>query len=97
MHVAVDPLGATAATLVYDIGWWGGNFYSIVCDSVVTPTWHPPDPADFNALATELRRVNEHVLFATPDDARAFARWYEARRWAESGPFVAVRLEAVSM
>jgi hypothetical protein len=100
IHVAVAPLTPTERTLGYDLGWWGGaEFYSLISDSVVAPTWHPPAPEDFEELAAEVRRLNRHLLFETPDDARAFKSYYTSKPWAETedveGAFKIVRVDAV--
>jgi len=98
IYVAIEPLHATERTLGYDVGWWGGGFYSVIADSAVTPTWHPPRVEDFSVTADQLRGVNENVLFPTPEDALAFRDWYRRRSWAERDddetPFRAIRVEA---
>ena len=53
----------------FDVGYWGGDHYSILCDSIVTPTWHPPQPEDFETLASLLSSLNEHLLFPTEEAA----------------------------
>src|SRR3954462_1588273 len=40
-----------APTLGYDVGYWGGGNYSILCDSVIWPMWHAPAPESFDDLA----------------------------------------------
>ncbi len=99
VHVAVAPLERTAKTLGYDLGWWSGEFYSLIADSAVTPTWHPPDPDDFSELADKLRVLNEHLLFEAAEDALGFKSYYKTKRWAETedyeGAFKVVRIEAV--
>jgi hypothetical protein len=100
IRVAVAPLDRTNRTLGYDVGWWGGaEFYSLISDSVVAPTWHPPAPEDFQELAREMRRLNEHLLFETPEDALDFRSFYTSKPWAETegehGDFKIVRVDAV--
>jgi hypothetical protein len=99
VHVAVAPLGHTERTLGYDLGWWGGEFYSLISDCAVAPTWHPPDPDDFRELADKLRILNRHLLFETPEDALAFQSYYKTKPWAEAedceGAFRVARVEAV--
>ena len=73
--------------LGFDVGYWGGDHYSILCDSAVTPLWHPPQPDDFNKLAKQLQRVNEHLLFHSPEDAARFRSYYRTRSWGETESF----------
>ncbi len=70
--------------LGFDVGYWGGDHFSIICDSSVCPTWHPPQAENFDELARQLQLVNQHFLFSNPDDAARFRSWYIAQDWAES-------------
>ncbi len=79
-----EPLGTDIRSLGFDIGYWGGDHFSLICDSVIMPVWHPPDPTDFNELADKLKGVNEHVLFQTCAEAEKFRSYYMTKRWAES-------------
>jgi hypothetical protein len=87
------------SVLGFDVGYWGGDHYSIVCDSVVTPTWHPPQPDDFQLLASLLGSLNEHLLFPTADAAITFRSRYTQFPWAETesypGEFEVVQLAAI--
>jgi hypothetical protein len=99
LHVAVAPLERTERTLGYDLGWWGGEFYSLISDCAIAPTWHPPDPDDFGELAGRLRLLNQHVLFETPEDALGFKSYYKTKPWAEAedyeGAFRVARIDRV--
>jgi hypothetical protein len=44
VQLAREPFIEGADTLGFDIGYWGGDHYSIICDSAVRPLWHPPHP-----------------------------------------------------
>src|SRR6185295_10537326 len=70
--------------LGYDVGYWGGDHFSLIADAAVMPRWHPPDEDDFLHLAERLRSLNEHALFATPAEAAAFRKYYKSRSWAET-------------
>jgi hypothetical protein len=70
--------------LGYDIGYWGGDHYSLISDSFVTPLWHPPPPDVFQTLAEQLRCLNEHLLFPNPQAAGGFRSWYRTQHWAET-------------
>lgn len=71
-------------TLGYDIGWWGGKFYSLISDCIVAPTWHPPVIDDYAALAVQVRALNGHLLFESPESALRFRAWYTSKSWSES-------------
>jgi hypothetical protein len=83
-------------SLGFDVGYWGGDHYSIVCDSAVRPLWHPPQAECFDELARQLSVVNDHFLFATFQDAARFRSWYVTQEWAESesrsGEFCIIQL-----
>jgi hypothetical protein len=94
-------LARTPRTLGYDLGSLQKHeFYSLISDCLVVPTWHGPDPGDFQALANNVHSLNEDVLFQTPSDARAFRAWYVTRTWAEAEvghpPFTAVRIDDIA-
>ncbi|MFN8456724.1 MAG: hypothetical protein U0401_18995 [Anaerolineae bacterium] len=82
--MAREPLEANIESLGFDIGYWGGDHFSLICDSIVMPTWHPPDPSDFGELAEKLQGLNEHVLFETRAEAEAFRSYYMTKVWAET-------------
>jgi hypothetical protein len=70
--------------LGYDIGYWGGDHFSLICDSFVAPIWHPPQPEAFHTLVAKLRAVNTYLLFPTPETAVEFRAWYRKQDWAET-------------
>ena len=70
--------------LGFDIGYWGGDHFSLIADCFVTPRWHGPPPHKFHLLAERLRGLNGHLLFPTPDDAAGFRAWYRGEDWAET-------------
>ena len=86
-----DPL-----TLGYDIGYWAGDHFSLICDSAVLPTWHPPQPEAFQSLVDALRALNTHFLFSTHEEAEAFRSYYCSQAWAEteseSGEFCVIEV-----
>lgn len=87
------------SVLGFDVGYWGGDHYSIICDSVVTPTWHPPGTEDFAALVEALATLDDCLLFPTPEDAAAFRARYLQFSWAETeghpGEFEVIQVEAI--
>lgn len=82
--VAREPFLADVECLGFDIGYWGGNHYSILCDSAVRPLWHPPEPECFEELARQLRTVNDSFLFPSAGAAAQFRSWYRTQYWAET-------------
>jgi hypothetical protein len=79
-----ESFSTDAECLGFDVGYWGGDHYSIICDSAVRPLWHPPQPECFEELAQQLRRVNEYFLFRSAEDAARFRSWYRTQEWAET-------------
>jgi hypothetical protein len=96
IHVSVESQRRSELTVGYDVGLWGGEFYSLISDCVVMPTWHPPHRDDFTEIAEKLRGLNEHILFQTPGDALAFKTYYTSKPWAETNGFEVVRIDAES-
>jgi hypothetical protein len=96
VRVGREDDGSHAGLLGWDVGWWP-ECYSLVSDSFVAPTWHGPDPEDFEKLTEQLAALNEFLLFPSPGDAMRFRAWYVTRPWAEheDEPFVPIRVEAV--
>jgi hypothetical protein len=84
VHVRREAFCNDADCLGFDVGYWGGDHYSIVCDSAVRPLWHPPQPDCFDELACALATVNEHFLFRNPEDAAEFRAYYRTQPWAET-------------
>jgi hypothetical protein len=84
VEIARAPFIENANTLGFDVGYWGGDHYSIICDSAVRPTWHPPQPECFEELALQLRMVNESFLFPSVESASVFRSWYRTQYWAET-------------
>lgn len=84
IHVSCPANEPTPSTLGYDVGYWGGDHFSLIADTIVVPRWHPPMPEDFAEVAQELSVLNEHLLFESPAEAAAFRSFYQSKPWAES-------------
>ncbi len=84
VQLAREPFLADVDCLGFDVGYWGGDHYSIICDSAVRPLWHPPQPECFAELARELRTVNGAFLFPGAEGAARFRSWYRTQYWAET-------------
>jgi len=85
--------------LGFDVGYWGGGNYSILCDSVIWPMWHPPVPAVLGDLAHHVESLNDFMLFPDRASAERFRSFYLTQSWAETedepGEFSVIRIEAV--
>ena len=79
-----DPAARGAGWFGFDVGYWGGDHFSLVCDTAIAPRWHPPWPEDFEELAEQLRALNEFALFPTRAGAETFRSWYQTKHWAET-------------
>jgi hypothetical protein len=97
IRLARNELGPTLTTLGFDVGYWCGDHFSLIADTIVMPRWHPPATGDFAVLRNALKRLNQHVLFDTPEAADEYRRWYKSRPWAESesaeGQFCVIRVD----
>ncbi len=72
-------------TLGYDIGWLNG--YSIICDTCITPMWHPPDFEDMENIISSLKLLNENCLFNDYAEALRYLEIYNNKSWGEKGNF----------
>jgi hypothetical protein len=70
----------------FDVGYWGGGDFSIICDASIWPKWHPPDPEALKQLARFVERLNDALLFGSERDAKDYLTWYSTQDWAEKPP-----------
>jgi hypothetical protein len=84
--------------LGYDVGYWGGGNYSILCDSVIWPMSHCAAPESFDDLVQHVSCLNAHMFFPDHDSADRFRSFYIRQPWAEweaePGEFAVIRIEA---
>ena len=96
VQLSRESFVADGMLLGYDIGYWGGDHFSLICDTVVMPTWHPVPEEHWPELATCLRHLNENLLFSTEKEAIVFRNWYRSNDWAEiegnAGEFCTIQL-----
>jgi len=71
-------------TLGFDIGYWGGDHFSLIADTLVTPMFHPAPEEDYQELCQRLSALNPNILFNNPEDASEFRNWYKSKDWAET-------------
>jgi hypothetical protein len=85
--------------LGFDIGYWGSDSYSIICDSAIWPRWHGPPDDVLPELAKRLAELNSNCLFQTHKAADEFRSWYRQEDWAEEegdpGEFCIIKIEAI--
>ncbi len=100
IEVARDTFGTEYSFLGFDIGYWSGDYFSLICDSMVMPQWHFPASESFKELEKFARCLSEHVLFPNIDDAEKFRKYYRSQAWAEEeypmGEFCVIQVAAVS-
>ena len=85
--------------LGFDIGYWGGDHFSLIADTIVAPCWHPPALDDLAELRQALVGLNENLLFRSRDEAERFREYYKSKPWAETedsvGEFCIIRVDGV--
>ena len=85
--------------LGFDVGYWGGGNFSILCDSLIWPMWHAAPSAAFHDLAQHIACLNTHMLFPDRQSAERFRSFYLTQSWAETedlpGEFSVIRIDAV--
>jgi hypothetical protein len=83
--------------LGFDIGYWGGDHFSLIADTLVTPTWHGAPEEDYQELRQRLSALNPNILFNNPEDASEFRNWYKGKDWAETegheGEFCTIQVD----
>lgn len=84
IQVRRDEFQTGPTTLGFDIGYWGGDHFSLIADTIVTPMWHPPIPEDFAELIGQFSNLNQHLLFTRAEDAEGFRAYYKSKTWAET-------------
>jgi hypothetical protein len=84
VRLSTDDSDGGGERLGYDCGYWGGGNYSILCDSVLWPMWHPPPPEVLGILAERVASLNAHMLFPDRKSALEFREYYRTQSWAET-------------
>ncbi len=84
VRLSTDDSDGGGKHLGYDVGYWGGGNYSILCDSVLWPVWHPPPPEALNMLEERVISLNAHMLFPARRFAEDFREFYRSQLWAET-------------
>ncbi|MHC4103463.1 MAG: hypothetical protein ACYSR9_00880 [Planctomycetota bacterium] len=84
IHIRQNQFEKNSNTLGFDIGYWGGDHFSLIADTIVTPTWHPAPPQNFVEIAGRLSVLNNNLLFDEPSQASQFKEYYISKEWAET-------------
>jgi len=97
VEVARYPSRTAAPALGFDVGWWASGNFSILCDAVLWPIWHPPSTAAVPILAESLHALNEAVLFPDVASALRYREVYRQQEWAENDdpPFEIIEVAPV--
>lgn len=69
----------TDSFLGFDVGYWGGDHFSLIADILVIPMWHKPPASQYAEVARQLQKLNEHLLFGTITDAETYREYYRSR------------------
>lgn len=69
--------------LGFDIGYFGGDCFSAICDSVIMPRWHPVDVQNMKCFSSHIKKLNKNLLFETYKDAKLFYDFYIEQSWSE--------------
>jgi hypothetical protein len=86
LHVVRGETALASSTIGFDVGYWGGDHFSIIADAMVMPRWHPCDVELLHRLEPWSRRLNEYLLCPTATAAAEYLEWYVAQPWAEMIP-----------
>lgn len=83
LEIIENEIEITDKGIGFDIGYMGGDFFSAIADAAVKPMWHPPDFDDMQDIIIHLKKLNEHCLFPTFQDAKDYRELYLAKAWGE--------------
>ncbi|HSW54059.1 MAG TPA: hypothetical protein VLH59_03140 [Ignavibacteriaceae bacterium] len=87
--------------LGFDIGYWGGDHFSLIADTIITPTWHGPPEEDYLELSENFKSLNENLLFRTAEEGEKFKQYYKSKTWAETesyeGEFCIIQVDKVKL
>jgi hypothetical protein len=84
IEVVRDDFGTEYDFLGFEVGYWAGDHFSLICDLVIMPQWHPPICEDFQELKEYLLRLNENCLFPDVKAAENLRDYYLTKSWAET-------------
>jgi hypothetical protein len=82
IETSLDQRKSLPESYGFDIGYWCGDF-SIIADTAIKPTWHPPDFDDMDDIVLQLKKLNQYCLFDNYKDALDYKEIYLSKKWAE--------------
>lgn len=66
IRVCKEKFEYNSNVIGFDIGYCGGDHFSLIADTIVIPTWHGPPEKDYNEILNKLKPLlNENLLFNT--------------------------------
>lgn len=69
--------------LGYDVGYFGGDGFSAICDSFIMPRWHPLAISQIDEFLSNIKSLNDNLLFPNEKLAQEFCDYYLRQDWAE--------------
>lgn len=101
IFIRKEPFEFNNNLLGFDIGYWEGDHFSLIADTIITPTWHGPPEEDYLELSEKLKSLNENHLFKTEEEAEKFKQYYKSKSWAETesyeGEFCIIQVDKVKL
>jgi hypothetical protein len=73
----------TNMTIGFDVGFFGGDFYSAIADTAIKPIWNPPHFDDMKDILEHLKKINNNCLFDNFDDAKIYREIYLTKAWGD--------------
>ncbi len=73
--------------LGFDIGYWGGDNFSAISDSILLPMWHPIPEHVYREVLPFSNKLNSHLLFENYSEAEEFREYYLSQDWSEKESF----------
>jgi len=70
--------------LGYDIGYWGGDHFSIIANTLLVPRRDFYPEQDFDLILAFEKLLNKNLLFSDIKDAERYLKFYRGKTWAET-------------
>jgi len=83
IRTSIDDTSKSENFLGFDIGYWGGDNFSIISDSILLPMWHGAQTESYQDLSKFVSLLNDKLLFSNYYDATTFRNYYLSQEWAE--------------
>jgi hypothetical protein len=73
--------------LGFDVGYYGGDCFSALCDSIIMPQWHPIPSDCISTLLPHIRKLNHNLLYQNYKDALDYCNFYLKQEWSEKSMY----------